>query len=387
VTDQSWGRTSNEWGDFTRVVVDKYFTIAAMIQASTEETLVERCRFRNDHVAGKAPVLLTCNLQWSVGSAITPSSETNLPFSTGTQSTLHQVHRGCDYYYGAGLDSTASEAACLVLHGVNQCRIETPFFNNNARLVDCVRVVGGVPDSQTNNVHVVGANCHKQLRSGMRLVGSNKQCSWTDSSTTIGSAFSDAEVVIEGFTSALFVNRCSSISIQSQLINSTVLNCDTATWDSTKYIKATHLDIETTFTATGTSNSDNNFDLVFAGDSYKIQGKYSAPTSPSADVVITSNKIGRYTRIASNTTAELVESVNEGLSNPIRKIVGPAVSTSQFSYEEYNRGATRECRVHRGGLFICDLASGGVVLKSANGTQYRLVVSDAGAVSSQLITI
>lgn len=378
IPDHDWGPTSNEWGDITRVIVGKYFSITPLLQASTEETLVERCRFRTDHKKAKAPCLLTTNMQWSVGDYVHPSDETELEFALGTQSNLHQRHVGNDYYYGAGNDSTESDVAMVLIHGCNQVRIESPFFNNNSRKVDCVRVRGDVPESLVNNIHVIGANCHKETRSGLRLIGGNKQCSWVDNTTTIGSSFTDAEIVVDGFTSSLFVPRCSSMIINHELIDSNILSCDSVDWLSSKKIVNTLLVVNLHFNQTDVSSVHNNFNLVYLGDYYLVQGRFDSLNQPAAKNIITSNKACSYKKQISNFEADVVESENEGLSKSIRDTIGPHVSTSNFLYEKYRRGNSVEAGIARGGFFVSGIDTGGMVQKGSDGKYYKLITPSGG---------
>lgn len=375
------GLTNNDWGGFEFISLYKQFSIAAMVQVSTEETSNYACRFRSDHPDCIGAVLLTTNIDYSLQDKVKEAKETSLKFKRGTQSNLHQRLTNCDFYYGAPLTATREDVGMLVIHGCNQVIVESPFFNNNQRNVDCVRVVGGVENSLTNNIHVYNANCHKTTKSGIHLVGANTGCSWVNNATTVGTNFEDAEIVIDGYTSFFYTNKAKTLDIRSELVDSELIGLSDVKWDTTKFIQRTRLKVANKFETTGQSTTQNSILLTYKEEDKHINGRFELMEG-YMDAVSAAGKVNRYSVTTANTSVDVVETKNVTQSQPIRKTIAPQSSSQPYAYHQYIRGDNVEVSFSRGGFIESHLHNGGLVLKSPNGSRYAVRIGDDGGLTT-----
>ena len=278
--------TNNDFGKFDNVTVNGYWRFAPYFAHATEEIVVEQCRFytRSDESLG---CWVSSDNITNEGFTPTPSPETSMAFATGSQSNLHQTHKNCDYSLDTESPSRSNLAMCWI-KGSLMVHIEMPFFNNNSVTHDCVRVdTNDSGQPSIYGIHVFGANAHQSTKSGMRLVGSNVNCSWSEGSRTM--AFSEGQIIVESFT-----NSFQSEYLDGDLIlNNSITGCNFGSirnldWDTQYSIQISELTVRGNIVAstTGTPTAANNFEITRGNTTSLVRGAWATPSNAAFDVQI-----------------------------------------------------------------------------------------------------
>src|SRR5699024_705527 len=144
--------SNNDWGEFREVSIGKHFSVAAYFAACSEEIYVVNCTFRTDQNMAVGAFVSAADLK-AVYPNVKEAKETELKFSTGIISNLHQTHINCDYYVGAPAP-TNPKIGMIYIRDSLMVNIENPFFNNNAAMIDCVVVDAAPSTAYVYGIHV-----------------------------------------------------------------------------------------------------------------------------------------------------------------------------------------------------------------------------------------
>jgi hypothetical protein len=359
--------TNNDWGEFYNVVVDKYFSVSPYFAHATEEIVVNQCKFRTDRNDAIGAWVSTSDILDTWPQA-TEASETELSFTTGPQSNLHQRHNDCDYYVGANSPTRGDVALCWI-KGSLMTKISRPFFNNNAANIDGVRLDKDPGQAFTFGFSLTGANHHQTIRSGLRIMAANVGTVYTDNNRTVG--FEDAEIVIEGFTNGLMAGWVDEdVIVNAPLVNCEIRSCRDLIWKESEAIESSYIGVRRDV-ITDNSNrvATNDFMLEKGGTLSRIDGYYAPPTIGATQEILV-NRTGKAgLEIGSNETF---------FGDDFLKINNRGSSQFQFNYIGFYRNGVLEANIRRGGYFECNLSSGGLVLTDANGTKRRVGVNTDG---------
>ncbi|AUR96499.1 coil containing protein [Vibrio phage 1.225.O._10N.261.48.B7] len=278
--------TNNDFGTIDNVTVNGYWRFTPYFAHATEEIVVNQSRFYTKSDDSLGCWVSSDNIS-NEGFTPTASSETSMSFATGSQSNLHQTHKNCDYSLDTESPTRSNLAMCWI-KGSLMVHIEMPFFNNNSVNHDCVRAdTNDAGQPSFYGVHVFGANAHQSTKSGMRLVGPNTNCSWSEGSRTM--SFEDGQVIVEAFT-----NSFQSEYLDGDLVlNNSISGCNFGSirnlnWDTQYSIQISELTVRGNIvtSTTGTPSSANNFEITRGNTTSIIRGEWAAPSNSALDVQI-----------------------------------------------------------------------------------------------------
>ncbi len=364
--------SNNDWGEISNVYLGKWFSVSAYLAASTEEIKVINCKFRTDHNDSIAPFVSTSNLKDTVPS-IKEAKDTELKFTEGIKSNLHQTHIGCDYYLGS-TSPTFKKTGMIYIYGSQMVYIQNPFFNNNATNHDAVVVDKPPSEAYVYGIHVQNANYHQTVKSGMRLIAANVSCSLTNSNRT--TSFSDAQLVIEGYTNGFFSNYLDGdIAIRSQLVNSTILSCADMKWDASKEIVNSSLGVRGKIIQSNVESRTpaNNFIINMQGyPTCFINGFYSEPKKSGLSVQTDQ----------ANIAGSLSSTNYPSFNGALFKSEQLSTSLVSFSHFEAWNGGKREFRIGRGGNVILEGENSALQMRDTEGNMRKLVFHPDGRVTS-----
>lgn len=367
--------SNNDWGEISNVDLGKWFSVSAYLAASTEEIKVINCKFRTDHNDAIASFVSTSNLKDTLPS-IKEAKDTELKFTEGIKSNLHQTHIGCDYYLGS-INPTFKKTGMIYIYGSQMVYIQNPFFNNNATNHDAVVVDKPQSEAYVYGIHIQNANYHQTVKSGMRLIAANVSCSLTNSNRT--TSFTDAQLVIEGYTNGFFSNYLDGdIAIRSQLANSTILSCDDMKWDASKEIVNSSLGVRGKIIQNNIENRTpaNNFIINMQGyPTCFINGFYSDPKKSGLSVQTDQ----------ANIAGSLSSTNYPSFNGALFKSEQLSTSLVSFSHFEAWNGGKRELRIGRGGNVILEGENSSLQMRDTEGNIRKLVFHPDGRVTSSKV--
>ncbi|AUR83926.1 pectin lyase fold protein, partial [Vibrio phage 1.046.O._10N.286.52.E3] len=370
--------TNNDFGKFSNVKMYGYYKFTNYLAHATEDIVVEQCRFYNKHDDLLGPWVSTSILPVE-GYMPTESPLTDMEFITGQQSNLHQTHINCDYAIDTENPTRGtSVVAQNWIYGSLMVRVESPFYNNNAVNYDTVRVDRAVPtDPYIYGIHVINANYHQTVKSGFKTLCPTVNCSVTQSNRTVG--FEDGAVVLGGFTTDFNSDFLDGdLVVGGDMINCSISSIRDLKWDLSYAIKNCDINVRGQIdkSLSGTERQDNYVEIVNNDTKVIVKGKYDLEPVNSA-LEVRASRVGLPAIAATSDNGSFDSSL---LSMNMR-----TTSSAGFNHFECIEQGSVKAEMRKGGFLVFEDSTAGVVLRSANGTRYRLRVADNGDLSTGVL--
>ena len=359
--------TNNDWGEFQNVALHEYFSFAPYLAHATEMLVVNQCKFWTNHDDAIGAYAITANLL-ETAPFIKEAVETEMKFTTGNQSNIHQKHTDCDYWLGSN-NPTRSDAAMVWIKGALMHKFIRPFFNNNGTNHDSVRYDRAIGEAFSYGLTIQDACYHQITNCGLRIVCPNVATTYSGNNRT--TKFIEAEIIIEEYTNGLVTGWVDEdVHIHSPLHNSTIASCRSVNWKESHSIEGSHIGVRDAFVTDNTDAvASNKFTLEKGGSVSSIRGFYSAPAHNSAQEIIMGRSDGSALELASGVGF---------FAGDLLKVNHRVNSLSQFNYTSYYNNGRKEAAVRRGGWFEVHTPDGGFMLTAPDGTKWNIGVSNAG---------
>lgn len=362
--------SNNDWGEFREVSIGKHFSVAAYFAACTEEIYVINCNFRTDQNMAAGAFVSAADLK-AVYPTVKEAKETELKFSTGIISNLHQTHINCDYYVGAPAP-TNPKIGMIYIRDSLMVNIENPFFNNNAGMIDCVVVDAAPSTAYVYGIHVRNANFHQRTKSGIRFLTPTLNCSLQCSNKTHD--FTEGAVVIERYTNGFSSSWLDGdLVIKSGgLVNSRIESVRDLIWNESASIKGSFIGVRGNVSTNSTSRlATNQFELVHKGKRSIISGYYGEASAGALNVQC--NKSG--------SDAVVVQSTFSSFNGNLVTLKVDETGTG-FNFLSIQYKGEPLLNVNKQGLIDIIGAGAGLQMRDTSGVKRRLVFNSNGTVSA-----
>lgn len=365
--------TNNDWGEFDSVRVTKYFSVAPYFAGCTEEIYVKNCNFRTDHNDARGAFVSTADIH-AVWPEIKEAKETNLKFTTGRISNLHQNHINCDYYVGS-INPTFEKIGMIYIRDSLMVNIENPFFNNNATMIDCVVVDADPSTAYVYGIHVRNANFHQRTKSGMRMLAANTNCSLQCSSKTHD--FTEGALIVERYTNGFFSSWLDGdLVIKSGgMDNSQITSCRDLIWSEKATIEGSFIGVRGDIKTDPTGRvATNNFQINHKGKLFRIVGYYGHPETSALNVQC--NK---------RSTNNLSLSTNYNLFDSNLLQLSAVETTTGFNFVNLSYKGVDVLSVDKNGVIKIKSTGGGIQMADSSGEMRKLVFNSDGTVSASKV--
>ena len=426
--------TNNDGFILNNIEMFKYFKVACRVAENTEESNEVNGQYRTDSPSCYGVFIAiadfkeepTSGISWN--DLIPNNTGSNLIRNNKSISMLHQTHTKCSYYLGA--NGNTNNPAMIRLYGTGGFRTESPFFNNNSQLHDCVQIYKGVAGGSDicYNTQIINPLFHQETKAGVRVVDATTSLSVIGTQTLPGIGFEDSGIVIDAYTSFSTFSNILNITINSTaetcafknitneivlkgpmlnsssdnietlsleaggIISSSNVNCKTFNQSTSRAIISSNILVKDTWNLTGDRTGTlQNCVVNYKDTKYNLNGQIDSallgsPMNQISEVVhISSNGASCINALnRSNSPSIIAEASNTNFSSDVFLAQGPDTSVKNFNYFKGARNNNDEISITRLGKVICHLENGGVVLTSPNSTRYRIVVANDGTLSTVL---